>query len=203
MDVTWDCSKHNLDNRQILEDLLPRDFKYQITSFNLLGKSNICSESQFSATMNVNCCDEESLKIFLVEYQKISQCSYNIQKGDKKNSKTLIISGSRKCHFNVRKRGKKSDSSELSNDKTAGKNTNCEASISFRILKTEAHSDEPHCQLFPLQLTINNIHNHCIESASALKYNAVSPETKSAFETLFNEGKDIHIGAQINKCFFL
>ena len=41
--IHWDCCKNNLENRRILEDLLPRNYFYIVTSFNLIERLNLCS----------------------------------------------------------------------------------------------------------------------------------------------------------------
>ena len=78
--------------------------------------------------------------------------------------------------------------SEVRKDKQIGKNTKCMATIKFRLKRTQTHSDDPICPLYPLQVTFKHSHNHCIVAASALKFNEVAHDTKEAFINLFSQG---------------
>ena len=60
MDIQWDVCKNYLDHQRILEDLLPREFCYQITRFKIDEESTITAETKFTAQFNVNCCVRRS-----------------------------------------------------------------------------------------------------------------------------------------------
>ena len=124
----------------------------------------------------------------MTAFQESSSTSYNIGRGDNKNRKNIILSGSRKCHHNVRKRtksGNSADDDTIAPTRSDGKHTNCPARINFKLKSTEEHVHDENCSLFPLELSISFLHNHSIESANAVKYHDVSDETKNKFIELF------------------
>ena len=177
MEIQWDVCKYNLDHQRILEDLLPREFRYQITRFKIDEESTITAETKFTAQFNVNCCTEEATGDFLRELQSITNTTYNIFTGDNRKLQSCIVVGTRKCHHNVNKQMLNEDSA-IRKDKQIGKNTKCKSTIKFRLLRTHSHSDDPICPMYPLQITFDYSHNHCIMAASALKFNEVAHETK-------------------------
>ena len=109
--------------------------------------------------------------------------------GDKKSGKKVLVSGYRKCHHKVRKRAKSgnqsTDPDALADTKTEGKQTNCPATITFKLKSTKDHVHDENCSFFPLEVTIAFTHNHSIESANAVKYHDVRNETKEKFIELF------------------
>ena len=117
---------------------------------------------------------------FLKDFEKTSSTAYNINHADRNDIKTILVSGFRKCHHNVRRK-------EGSKEKTLGKNTTCEARIKFKLRKTADHDHAEDCELFALNIVLDYNHNHSIESAFAVKYHNVHDEVKEAFNKLFNE----------------
>ena len=186
LNIEWFCCKDNNDKHKVLEEILPRDYNYQVTAFQLKESSNICSESKFSATFNINICTEDGLQAFLQEFNGITNTSYNMLKADNRKAKTLLVSGGRKCIHNVRKR--RNNSGDMSADKSKGKQTACNAQLKFKLKKTIDHSDQPCCPNFPLEVTLLYEHNHSIWAADAMKYQNVSSQTKEKFISLFQEG---------------
>ena len=87
MDIQWDVCKNNLDHNL---DLLPREFRYQITSFKIDEESSITAETKFTAQFNVNCCTEEATVDFLRELQSITNTTYNIFTGDNRKLTLLL-----------------------------------------------------------------------------------------------------------------
>ena len=123
------------------------------------------------------------------DFHHSSSTNYNINRGDKRDGKNLILSGVRKCHHNVRKRFKSGDEPRvLSDAQIKGKQTNCPAGISFKLKKTPEHNHDRNCSLFPCEMSIEFIHNHSIESANAVKFHIVSNDTKKNFFELFEAG---------------
>ena len=132
---SWLCCKQKPESRTILEDVLPEKYKYRVASFKVIQESQIANETKFEAAISVNICSEEGVHQFLSQFQKSSSTNYNILRGDKKDGKTVLISGYRKCLHNVRKRSKSgnqsTDAEVISDTKTHGKQTKCLAQINF------------------------------------------------------------------------
>ena len=186
MEFIWLCCNKDLGKRTILENILPLNYKYKITSFKVISESDIHNESKFEAVLSANICSEERLKQFLTDFETSSLTLYNMNKGDRRESKSFLLSGYRKCYHNVRKRSKSGTDDTPANPKTAGKDTSCPAIIKFKLKKTETHVHDDDCSIFPLELTIIYDHNHSIESANAVKFHDVAQETKDKFMELFN-----------------
>ena len=114
---------------------MPTGYYYKITSFKIVEDSSIDKETKFEATVAVNICDENQIDPFFDKFEKSSSSNYNILYGDTKNSKKNKIAGYRKCHHNIRKRMKSGSSGDMAPPPplTVGKQTNCPASINFRL----------------------------------------------------------------------
>ena len=84
---SWMCCKKDLEKRKILENLLPEEFKYKISSFKIIEDSLIPNETKFDAIFALNVCSEEDIRIFLRLFQESSSTNYNILHGDKKSGK--------------------------------------------------------------------------------------------------------------------
>ena len=71
----------------------------------------------------------------LKDLEKSTSSGYNIDFGDKRNFKKIVISGYRKCHPNVRKNKQSGDAAEeeVPRQKTAGKDTDCPADVKFKL----------------------------------------------------------------------
>ena len=182
---SWLCFKKDLKKRSILENILPSNYNYKISSFKVLHESEIKNESKFEAVISVNICSEEALQTFLKDFETSSSTIYNIYFGDNRSGKKVVVSGHRKCHHNVRKRSKSGDPLDVVDDKTVGKQTNCPADIKFKLKRTDDHEHDDNCLFFPLELTMNYTHNHSIESANAVKFHEVTDDTKNRFKELF------------------
>ena len=184
---SWLCYKKETGKKSILDNILPVEYSYKISSFKVIHESEIPNETKFEAAVAANICSEALLK-FLTAFQDSSSTNYNISRGDNKDRKKIILSGCRNCIHNVRKRnksGKDADDDSVAPHKTYGKETNCPARIYFKLKSTDQHVHDEACSLFPLELSIAFIHNHSIVSANAVKYHDVSDETKETFIELF------------------
>ena len=184
---SWFCCKKNKEKRQILENIMPTGYYYKITSFKIVEDSSIDKETKFEATVAVNICDENQIDPFFDKFEKSSSSNYNILYGDTKNSKKNKIAGYRKCHHNIRQRMKSGSSGDMAPPPplTVGKQTNCPASINFRLKKTNDHIHNENCTLTPFELSISHIHNHSVESSNAVKYHNVGQEAMDKFLELF------------------
>ena len=181
---SWLCYKKEVERTSILENILPIEYNYIVSTFKVVQESQILNETKFEAVVAINICSEEGFLNFLTAFQESSSTSYNIGRGDNKNRKNILLSGSRKCHHNVRKRtksGNSADDDTIAPTRSDGKHTNCPARINFKLKSTEEHVHDENYSLFPLELSISFLHNHSIESANAVKYHDVSDETKNKF----------------------
>ena len=64
--IIWLFCKKNVENRRYLNDILPREYVYKITSFSLIEESLVLCEAKFDATFLINIYLKEMLKEFLV-----------------------------------------------------------------------------------------------------------------------------------------
>ena len=62
MDIQWDVCKNYLDHQRILEDLLPREFRYQITRFKIDEESTITAETKFTAQIQPTTFSQETIE---------------------------------------------------------------------------------------------------------------------------------------------
>ena len=79
MSFDWRCCNADTEKREVLEELLPQDYEYRVTAYELLHRSKIVEESKFTAKIFVNISDEASAKTLMKEFQEISNTSYNIK----------------------------------------------------------------------------------------------------------------------------
>ena len=84
----------------ILSPILPNDYSYFLTEFNMVKKSVAVDETQFMLECRVNVNSKEEIDKFIVDLGRKSGTTYNKFKGDRMGSgKKVIVSGIRKCHF--------------------------------------------------------------------------------------------------------
>ena len=62
MDIQWDVCKNYLDHQRILEDLLSREFRYQITRFKIDEESTITAETKFTAQIQPTTFSQETIE---------------------------------------------------------------------------------------------------------------------------------------------
>ena len=138
----------------------------------------------FELRVNVN--DKAGVNTFLQKFYETSGCTFNIQAGrqDKSSeaeSARSKLRGFRKCSMNVcEKQGKE--------NKQPGKNTNCLASINFRVENSNTKQNRMDKQEFPLWLNISYDHNHSQHRADFLKFKSVSQATKDEYTDMFMSG---------------
>ena len=134
----------------------------EITSLNVKFELEVC----------VNVCEIAEAQTFLEKFYQTSGCCFNIRSGRQdKTSDSLKarskIRGFRKCAMNVKeKQGKE--------NKYPGKNTNCQASLNFRLEHESSKPGNDSKKDFPLWLKICFDHNHSLTRADFLKLKTVS-----------------------------
>ena len=91
MDIQWKCSFDNVDHRKHLEDLLPPDYRYQVTKFKVVkdpeNPNPPLMETQFEARVYANVCHEQGLSNVLMDFSSITDTAYNQQTGNRRKGK--------------------------------------------------------------------------------------------------------------------
>ena len=186
MDIHWDCCHQKIQDRDVLTDLLPPQYKYRVKQYDLKHESYIRSESKFTAEVLASICTEAQLNQFLESLSGITHSSWKkTQHPDRRNSKTILFSGARKCLNNIRK------ASGQIPDKIPGKNTDCEARLKFRIVKSsDCDGCEEICRnpKFLCTITLQYLHNHAVDCAQSAMLQPVSDKTKERFHEMFEAG---------------
>ena len=181
MSVEWFCCHKNVNLRPILSDMLPQDMHCKVVGFNIIEQSEISIETKYEAKLWIKACKESDVTRIITSFGENTCTTYNTLRGDYRNGKKFSLTGSRKCHHFTRKR------SLEDGEKQKGKNTNCPASISFKLLRNDHdHSDDDICTDFNLEMNISYIHNHCILAADSLRFHVPCDETKVKFHELFD-----------------
>ena len=127
---TWNCCKKDVSKRKYLEDLLPQEYQYEVSEFDLISDNDIFCEAKFEARFRTNVCSNEGLQIYLDKFKDISHTEWNILKADTVDTKHFQRTGWRKCHHNVRKQ-KNQKTGDICGDKSKGKSTECKRNLSF------------------------------------------------------------------------
>ena len=182
----WLCCKKTGANRKYLEDMLPEDYSYKIEKFELLKDSQIICEAKFNAVFRVSVCSEEAVKKFLEDFQHLTNTEYNQNRRDR-SGKIFSLAGSCKCFHKVRKLINK-DTGLTKQDKSKGKNTECESNIHFQLDRHASHKSENECTHFNLKISVLYDHNHVVFGGNTAKFHDISQETKESFTKLFQEG---------------
>ena len=175
----WFCLKKSHEKRNILEALLPHDYKYNVLQCDIDEKyqTEIFCEWKFKAKVRVNVCNYEALLEFLDSFKKVTLTQYNIRDRDNFKTNKFEATGFRKCVHNVRQQSQV--------EKRKGQHTDCPAKIKFQL---EKHTHTENCEKMPLEFSIIYLHNHAILSSSAVKYHSVLPDTKARILELFQLG---------------
>ena len=138
--------------------------------------------------IRVNVTNEANVKLFLSDFNTSSGCTFNCQSGrqDKRpngNNARSQYRGFRKCCLNV-------THCEGKENRQPGKNTECKASINFRLENPIAKSKlvmEDRTK-FPLWFKVDFNHNHSTSRAEYFKFLDVSKDTKLAYNDMFVKG---------------
>ena len=183
---------HDPASDELLRDLLPADYDYKIKKCEVKDQSE--DNLKFNLEIRVSVKTEGEVKLFLASMNKSTGCTFNIQMGrqDKrqnlKNKENLDRSlsqlrGYRKCCMNVDKSGERPD-------RQPGKNTDCKASINFRLENTIGKDKQAkeEREKYPLWMKVNFVHNHSLNRAEYFKFLSVSGETKQHYMEMFEQG---------------
>ena len=71
------CHQKKVEERKILEDLLPPDYNYKVHFFQLVEKKPILMESIFKAKVVCNVCSKDGCDQWLQEFSNITDTCYN------------------------------------------------------------------------------------------------------------------------------
>ena len=176
----------DFEGYEVLRDLLPDDHDYKVINCEVEDQSE--NNLKFMLEMRVNVKSELDVKQFLSALNTSSGCTFNIKNGqpDKRQGggRTLSqIRGYRKCCMNVDKVGDRPD-------RQPGKNTECDASINFRleniIGKDKKVRDDR--EKYPLWMKLNFVHNHSLCRAEYFKFLSVTDDTRKHYLEMFEEG---------------
>ena len=185
--------------------LLPENYNYKVLDLSILSTSEMVGESQFVLESRINIGNVEEWNIWFKHFCLKSGTSYNKSKADKTGTKKIILSGQRKCIYNVKhKRMKEKDidtresgpGRKKGQDRVPGKSTCCPATLTFQIAgkclnqsRSSNGMKGEEVRNFPTLIKLCYQHNHSINSADALRYKPVIDEAKQG---LINYFKDEH-----------
>ena len=172
--------------------ILPNEFQYVVNDFTLIEESIVVGEAKFKSKFRVNVTGESGIKPFIQSLVDKSGTSYNTQRGDVKGTgKKVVVHGSRKCIYNVRRHHMKMKAPHEGPGRqpecVPGKNTECPAKLNFTLSGSSLHtSNRKRMSLtrmqkdqYPLDIELEFVHNHAINSADALRYRPVTEEVKT------------------------
>ena len=174
------------EQRELILSFLPEGYKYKIVQHSVIDQSS--ADVKFDADVRVNVKTEHELKQLLSEFNSSTGCTFNVMSGrpDKLPGGAGArcgYRGYRKCSMNV-------CGSDNRKSRQPGKDTKCEASITFRVENPASKNKETvnDRAQFPLSLNIKFSHNHALNRAEFLRYQSVSADTKAAYTDLFQQG---------------
>ena len=179
----------NLTSEDLLESIFPPQYSYKVISCDIVDTSSLPFEDiNFDLELRVNVSSIPEVKTFLKRLNESSACTFNILHGraDKEQSgpkSRSLLRGFRKCCFNVH-------NTNSSKPQEKGKNTDCGASINFR-LETPISKDPVIKSVkaeYPLWLNVHFNHNHSCNRAEYFKFLSVTEDTKKFFEEKCTEG---------------
>ena len=186
MDIKWKCCYKKIQDRDVLVDLLPPQFKYSVSQYELKEENVVRKEAKFEVKFDTNICTEAQWKTFLTQLSGVTNTNWNSTTNvDKRKWKNIFLSGARKCLHNIRK------NSDNIPDRVPNKNTICPSKLKFRILKSndcEGCADVCSNPKFLCTVTLSYLHNHSIDCAQASMFQPVSDSTKARFQELFEAG---------------
>ena len=164
--------------------------------------NNLVGETQFTLECRVNSEAKDDIDKLLLDIGRKSGTTYNKLRGDRQGKGTkVIVSGIRKYHHGVTRHSLK-DTQPHSGagrqpgcEKIPGKDTCCPAKLQFSLPGEGLYtSDQYRLSItkqnktnYPLELKLDYLQNHCINSADAMRYRPVSKECQDAFAALLKE----------------
>ena len=66
LNVTWKCMKNDIDKQKLLLNFLPREYIYEIKSYDVIRDNEIRLESKFTVRLSTNVCSEEAKRMNLI-----------------------------------------------------------------------------------------------------------------------------------------
>ena len=195
------CHQKKVEERKILEDILPPDYNYKVHFFQLVEKKPILMESIFKAKVVCNVCSKDGCDQWLQEFSNITDTCYNQSHSDNYRKGQVVVGGFRKCIHKVKKcKDPKTD--QPKKDKTPGKNLDCPAKVTFQLKKSPAHHHHEDCEHYSLHITLDYRHEgHNVKCAEALRFHPVSRDTKNRIISYFDEGLSASRAHRKNKAY--
>ncbi|XP_041476647.1 uncharacterized protein LOC121424873 isoform X1 [Lytechinus variegatus] len=143
------------------------------------------NEVHFRTTLWLNLSTKEEFEEWLQSFQETSHVTWRVRRTVPTDGVKVLFKKSYRCQHNTLP----AKASTNSKQRVASKNTNCKADmmVKIRVSKFEVHKrsrskDHPDYQA---QIVLNNMHNHPVECADALKHRDVSETTKAMLTDLF------------------
>ena len=195
--IDFENDEHSSTCLDTVKYVLPDGYNYMINEFTLVARSKVIGETKFKTVFRVNVGKKEDIDGFLVKLGEKSGTCYNKFCGDVSGKgQKVVIRGYRKCHHNVRRHTlkdiaprKKGPGGQPGAERVPHKNTECPAVLNFTLSGSQLHTSH-HKKLsltrrlkdtYPLEITLQFVHNHSINSGDALRYRPVSDEVKQIF----------------------
>jgi len=203
---------------EALECILPDGFRYMINQFSLIEKSKIVGEAtKLKTNFRVNVTSKDDIKGFIENLGYKSGTRYNKYCGDFcGKGKKVIVRGYRKCMHNVHRHDLKESEPHKGPGRQPGapcipgKDTACPAKLKFSLSGISLHTSNrskmsitrKQKDEFPLEIDLDFVHNHSINSADALRYRQLyqgntaedsSSYTRDIFGFMQNENSSSNI----------
>ena len=192
----------------VLIDILPDEYEYKVLQYDLTKSSEVAGENQFSLECRINIHNSNEWNEWFNKFCSKSGTSYNRSRQDAVGTgKKVILSGYRKCIHNVkyykskrqcvqqRPLKGKGPGRKTGEDRVPGKQTLCEAKLSFQLAGNKLYqsksSSSDKCLealKFPMLLKMSYVHNHSINSSDALRYRPIGENAKEKLKQLFLDG---------------
>lgn len=197
--------------------LLPNEtgVTYVVTSLEKLSKEEFSGAPAFAfkITVRINIVNAEDAKKWLQSMMQHSKCTYRHSKGHGSGLKRVLYKVEMHCQHKRKRltslQLQKKASTRAKNARKVlmhdvrHKKTECPSTLKLSVLIPSkkdkfASSHLPYLVSHPCILQVIYNHNHPIESAHALSFRPINPETKNSFFKLFQKGHSASSAYQQN-----
>lgn len=188
-----------------LRSLLPDEvgITYVVTSFTPLVKEEFSGAPAhaFESIIRINVSNVDEGKRWLQSMMKHSKCTYRQTKGRKPGLKRVLYKVEMHCQHKrkpltprqveQKATARVKNSRKILMHELRQKKTDCPSVLKFTVAiptKKDRYASVDYLVTHPTVLHITHNHNHPIESAHALSFRPIDPETKESFFKLFRMG---------------
>ncbi|KAE8738719.1 hypothetical protein FOCC_FOCC015815 [Frankliniella occidentalis] len=156
---------------KILEDILPKSYRYHIFSFE--GLEN---PEHFKAEIRTTITKKDEALQWLKDFEAASGTNFRITKTFKENSFRIVFKKCYKCHKNTFRKGQQQSKRHLG----------CQARLSITVKNTGMKSSaDPLLSEFPCVIGIHHNHCHSLTTPDALRHRRTLPEVREKFADMF------------------